>query len=180
MISSIGAAVASAVRCGLSRTTGARRSVVLASSSRFANIRSDVSFKHQYYHSSSANLSSPLQGPTNGKYLDYSMLYHDSVAFLLSNQLGIPPFIGSDTKTPTQVAKEFNLSIRAASALLVTLCRMDVVQVHTDSNESVDYIVYELTPSASEYSMYEDCCLRAWFANVISLHNHIIVSHTLN
>ena len=146
MITSIGAATASAVRCGLSRTTGARRSVVLASSSLFANIRSDVSFKHQCYHSS----SSTLQGPTNGKYLNYSMLYHDSVAFLLSNQLGIPPFIGSGTKTPAEVAKEFNLSIRAASALLVTLCRMEVVQVHTDSDESVDDIIYELTPSASE------------------------------
>ena len=149
MILSIGAAAASAVRCGLSRT-GAHRSVVLASSSLFANIRSDVSFKHRCYHSSSANLSSPLQGPTKGKYLDYSMLYHDSVAFLLSNQLGIPHFIGSDSKTPTQVAKECNLSIRAASALLVTLCRMEVVKVHTDSDESVDDIVYELTPSASE------------------------------
>jgi len=78
------------------------------------------------------------------------MLYHDSVAFLLSNQLGIPTFIGGGTKTPTEVAKEFNLSIRAASALLVTLCRMGVVQVHTDSDESVDDIIYELTPSASE------------------------------
>ena len=145
MISSIGTVTSSAVRCGLSRI-GARRSVVLASSSRFANIRSDISFKHQCYYSSSAK----LQGPTNGKYLNYSMLYHDSVAFLLSNQLGIPPFIGSDSKTPTQVAKEFNLSIRAASALLVTLCRMDVVQIHTDSDESVDDIKYELTPSASE------------------------------
>lgn len=146
MISSIGAATASAVRCGLSRTTGAHRSVVLASSTLFAIIRSDVSFKHQYYHSSSAK----LQAPTNGKYLNYSMLYHDSVAFLLSNQLGIPTFIGGGTKTPTEVAKEFNLSIRAASALLVTLCRMGVVQVHTDSDESVDDIIYELTPSASE------------------------------
>ena len=167
MISSIGAATASAVRCGLSRT-GARRSVVLASSSLFANIRSDVSFKHQYY-SSSTNLSLPLQGPTNGKYLDYSMLYHDSVAFLLSNQLGIPPFIGGGTKTPTEVAKEFNLSIRAASALLVTLCRMEVVQVHTDSDESVDDIVYDLTPSASELVSMNDSGLYNFFCKCAHL-----------
>ena len=29
----------------------------------------------------------PVVVPTNGKYLNYAMLYHDSVAFLLSNQL---------------------------------------------------------------------------------------------
>ena len=165
MISSIGVATTSAVRCGLSRI-GVHRSAVLASSSRFANIRSDVSLKHQYhFHSSSAK----LQGPTNGKYLDYSMLYHDSVAFLLSNQLGIPPFIGSDTKTPTQVAREFNLSIRAASALLVTLCRMEVVQVHTDSDESVDDIVYDLTPSASELVSMNDSGLYNFFCKCAHL-----------
>jgi hypothetical protein len=88
---------------------------------------------------------------SNGKYLNYSMIYHDSVAFLLSNQLGIPTFIDNSSKTPTEVAKKFNLSVRGASALLVTLCRMDVVQVLKDSDESVDDIVYELTPSARKF-----------------------------
>lgn len=97
--------------------------------------------------------------PSNGNYLNYSMMYHDSVAFLLSNQLGIPPFIASNNysgKTPSQVASEFDLSIRAASALLVTLCRMDVVQIHTDSDESVDDIIYELTPSAKQFLANRD------------------------
>jgi SAM-dependent methyltransferase len=88
------------------------------------------------------------------------MLYHDSVAFLVGNQLGIPVFMASDSannsitsagKNPAQVAQEFNLSIRGASALLVTLCRMDVVQILKDSDESVDDIVYELTPSARTF-----------------------------
>lgn len=86
--------------------------------------------------------------------MNYSMLYHDSVAFLLSNQLGIPTFLTTEDfsgKTPAMVAEEFNLSLRGASALLVTLCRMDVVQVLDDSDESVDEIVYELTPSAKKF-----------------------------
>ena len=77
--------------------------------------------------------------PTNGPYLDYSMLYFDSIAFLLSNQLGIPAHVGGDGnsgKTPAQVAARFNLSLRGASALLVTLCRMNVVQIQEDSDES--------------------------------------------
>lgn len=102
---------------------------------------------------------------TNGKYLNYSMLYHDSVAFLVSNQLGIPAFFmvsdsdnanhshsgSGNGKTPSQVAKEFNLSIRGTSALLVTLCRMDVVQILHDDDDSVDDVVYELTPSARTF-----------------------------
>jgi hypothetical protein len=82
------------------------------------------------------------------------MIYHDSVAFLLSNQLGIPTFMASNDccgKTPAMVANEFNLSVRGASALLVTLCRMDVVQILEDSDESVDEIVYKLTPSAKKF-----------------------------
>ena len=93
---------------------------------------------------------------SNGKFLNYSMLYHDSVAFLLSNQLGIPIFLGGRNysiakPTAEQVANEFNLSVRAASALLVTLCRMDVVQIVQDNDGSVDEIIYELTPSAREF-----------------------------
>ena len=88
---------------------------------------------------------------TNGGFLKHSMLYHDSVAFLLSNQLGLPSQFVGGGKTPTQVAKALNLSVRGASALLVTLCRMEVVQVLHDSDESVDDVVYELTPSAQEY-----------------------------
>jgi hypothetical protein len=79
------------------------------------------------------------------------MLYHDSVAFLLSNQLGIPVFMAEDPKTPVDVAKEFNLSVRGASALMVTLCRMDVVKVVKDSDNSVDEILYGLTASAKTY-----------------------------
>ena len=41
----------------------------------------------------------PAAVPTNGKYLNYAMLHHDSVAFLLSNQLGIPEYIANDTST---------------------------------------------------------------------------------
>eukprot|EP00984_Skeletonema_dohrnii_P035986 scaffold36452_cov150-Skeletonema_dohrnii-CCMP3373.AAC.1 len=100
------------------------------------------------YHSSSRSMSSDV---TNGKFMQYSMLYHDSVAFLVSNQLGIPVFMASEPKTPADVAKKFNLSVRAASALLVTLCRMDVVQVVKDSDDSVDDIVYGLTPSAKTF-----------------------------
>lgn len=145
MISSGAAAL---LRSSISRT--ASRSVASSILVSLAS-RSDVSPKSKcYYHSSSATTSSAL---SNGKFLNYSMMYHDSVAFLLSNQLGIPAFMASSAKTPTQVAEEFNLSVRAASALLVTLCRMDIVNVHTDNNESVDDIVYELTPSASEYRM---------------------------
>ena len=83
--------------------------------------------------------------------MSYAMLYHDSVAFLLSNQLGIPVFMANESKTPTDVANEFNLSVRAASALLVTLCRMDVVEIAKDSDYSVDDIVYRLTPSAKTF-----------------------------
>ena len=92
-----------------------------------------------------------LSSVTNGSYLKYSMMYHDSVAFLLSNRLGLPSRFVDGAKTPTQIANDLNLSVRGASALLVTLCRMDVVQVLQDSEESVDDIVYELTPSAREY-----------------------------
>ncbi|KAL7553013.1 hypothetical protein ACHAWF_016258 [Thalassiosira exigua] len=98
-----------------------------------------------------SSTSSPV---TNGNFFNYSMLYHDSVAFLVSNQLGIPNFIATNEysgKTPMEVAKKFDLSVRGASALLVTLCRMDVVQVREDSDESVDDIVYELTPSAKKF-----------------------------
>ncbi|KAL7496064.1 hypothetical protein ACHAWT_006354 [Skeletonema menzelii] len=102
------------------------------------------------YHSSGALLSSS-SGVTNGKFMSYAMLYHDSVAFLLSNQLGIPVFMANESKTPTDVANEFNLSVRAASALLVTLCRMDVVEIAKDSDYSVDDIVYRLTPSAKTF-----------------------------
>jgi len=100
------------------------------------------------YLGSSRVMSSDV---TNGRFMEYSMLYHDSVAFLVSNQLGIPVFMASEPKTPADVAKEFNLSVRAASALLVTLCRMDVVQVVKDSDDSVDDIVYGLTPSAQTF-----------------------------
>ncbi|EJK51496.1 hypothetical protein THAOC_29325, partial [Thalassiosira oceanica] len=115
--------------------------------------------------------------PTNGPYLNYSMLYFDSIAFLLSNKLGIPAYIGGDGncgKTPAHVAAHFNLSLRGASALLVTLCRMNVVQIKEDSDESggldflavvsvasldspkptvakVDDIVYDLTPAAVKF-----------------------------
>ena len=92
-----------------------------------------------------------LSSVTNGSYLKYSMMYHDSVAFLLSNQLELPSRFVDGAKTPTQIAKDLNLSVRGASALLVTLCRIFVVQVLQDSEESVDDIVYELTPSAREY-----------------------------
>ena len=98
--------------------------------------------------------SSVSSSVSNGKFLNYAMLYHDSVAFLVSNRLGIPVFMASDDfsgKTPTQVAKAFNLSVRSASALLVTLCRMDVVQIQQDSDESVDDIIYELTPAAQTF-----------------------------
>ena len=47
---------------------------------------------------------------------------------------------GSKGKTPAQVAKQFNLSVRAASALLVTLCRLEVVRILTDDDHSVDDI----------------------------------------
>lgn len=97
------------------------------------------------------NSSSSSSGVTNGKFMEYSMLYHDSVAFLLSNQLGIPVFMASEPKTPADVAKEFNLSVRGASALLVTLCRMDVVEILKDSDDCVDEIVYGLTPSAETF-----------------------------
>ena len=103
------------------------------------------------YLSSTTNKSPPPDGVTNGSYLKYSMMYHDSVAFLLSNQLRLPSHFVDGAKTPTQIAKDLNLSVRGASALLVTLCRMDVVQVLQDSDESVDDVVYELTPSAREY-----------------------------
>lgn len=106
------------------------------------------------YFSSAPLFSQSVVGDvTSGNFLKNTMLYFDSGAFLLSNQLGIPSFIASagTGKTPTDVAKEFNLSVRGASALLVTLCRMDVVQVIQDSNESVDDIVYGLSPSAEIY-----------------------------
>lgn len=109
---------------------------------------------HKYFSSSTVLSSSSPPTVSNGKYMNYSMLYHDSVAFLVSNQLGLPPFIATDNnsgKTPSDVAKEFKLSVRAASALLVTLCRMDVVEVHTDNDNSVDDIIYKLTPSAVEF-----------------------------
>ncbi|KAL7459745.1 hypothetical protein ACHAWC_011478 [Mediolabrus comicus] len=102
------------------------------------------------YHSSVATFSSSAE-VTNGRFMSYAMLYHDSVAFLLSNQLGIPVFMAEDPKTPVDVAKEFNLSVRGASALMVTLCRMDVVKVVKDSDNSVDEILYGLTASAKTY-----------------------------
>ena len=86
---------------------------------------------------------------TNGKFLNYAMLYHDSVAFLLCNDLGIPHWMSTQERvTPMQVADRFNLSCRAASAFLVTLCRMDVVKVIEDDENSVDEIEYGLTSSA--------------------------------
>jgi len=77
------------------------------------------------------------------------MLYFDSVAFLLSNDLGIPHWMAEGAaKTPQQVAQRFDLSLRAASALLVTLCRLEVVHVFKDDDDSVDEIEYEITPAA--------------------------------
>jgi hypothetical protein len=103
------------------------------------------------YHSSVATFSSSAD-VTNGRFMSYAMHYHDSVAFLLSNQLGIPVFMAEDPKTPVDVAKEFNLSVRGASALMVTLCRMGVVKVVKDSDNSVDEILYGLTASAKTYA----------------------------
>ena len=103
--------------------------------------------RRKSYHSSVATFSDV----TNGHFMSYAMLYHDSVAFLLSNQLGIPVFMADDPKTPVDVANEFNLSVRGASALMVTLCRMDVVKVVKDSDDSVDEILYGLTASAKTY-----------------------------
>lgn len=92
----------------------------------------------------------PVQHVTNGKFLDAAMLYHDCVAYLMAIEQGIPPWIGQQKPgvTPTDVAQQFGLSLRAASALLVTLCRLDVVVVQTDNDISVDNIVYNLSPSA--------------------------------
>lgn len=98
--------------------------------------------------------SSSSENATSGKFRGHSMNYQNSVAYLLSNKLGIPTFMATDEvlgKTPSQVAQKFNLSVRGASALLVTLCRMDVVQILEDSDESVDDIVYKITPSAKKF-----------------------------
>jgi len=76
-----------------------------------------------------------------------------------------------DTKTPAQVAAKFNLSLRAASALLVTLCRLDVVQIVIDSPDSVDDIVYELTPTATTFlSDQNSTCNFTPFADTFTTH----------
>ena len=125
---------------------------VLAPSTRPGNTQQSHSLLSQYikFNGNAIRCTSSMPG-TNGGFLKYSMMYHDSVAFLLSNQLGLPNQFVDGAKTPTQIAEELDLSVRGASALLVTLCRMDVVQVLQDSDESVDDVVYELTPSAREY-----------------------------
>ena len=120
-----------------------------------ARLRHDggTTFPYRYGRQDAAKRST--KSLTNGRYLNYAMLYHDSVAFLISNDLGIPQWMAAhknnnsdDGTTPDQVAERFNLSRRAASALLVTLCRMGVVNVHKGSGDSVDDIRYVLTPSA--------------------------------
>ena len=125
---------------------------VLAPSTRPGNTQQSHSLLSQYikFNGNAIRCTSSMPG-TNGGFLKYSMMYHDSAAFLLSNQLGLPNQFVDGAKTPTQIAEELDLSVRGASALLVTLCRMDVVQVLQDSDESVDDVVYELTPSAREY-----------------------------
>ena len=122
---------------------------VLAPSTRPGNTQQSHGLLSQY-NGNVIRYTSSMSG-TNGGFLKYSMMYHDSVAFLLSNQLGLPNQLVDGAKTPKKIAKELNLSVRGASALMVTLCRMDVVQVLQDSDESVDDVVYELTPSAREY-----------------------------
>jgi hypothetical protein len=91
---------------------------------------------------------------TNGDFLNYAMLYNDSIAYLICNQLGIPQWIATTSTnsiTPSDIAKQFNLSIRGSSALLVTLCRMKVVSVYIDDDDSVDDIQYILTDNANKY-----------------------------
>ena len=112
------------------------RSLVATSSG--SSLSSPTATRRGLRHTSSSRPPNEIR-PTNGPYLDYSMLYFDSIAFLLSNKLGIPAYMGEDGNTghtPAQIAAQFNLSLRGASALLVTLCRMNVVQIQEDSDES--------------------------------------------
>lgn len=105
--------------------------------------------------------SAPMQHVTNGKFLDAAMLYHDCVAYLMAVEQGIPPWIALQPggATPADVAQQFGLSVRAASAILVTLCRLDVVVVQTDDDSSIDTIVYSLSPSAQTFfANYDQPC----------------------
>jgi len=120
---------------------------------------------------------SPPHSLTNGRFLEYAMLHYDSVAYMTSLQLGIPQYLAdkrtkatrssdsdsvssdddrdddeeeaTDTATPAQVADEFQLTLRSASAFLVTLCRLGVVRVAVDDEESVDAVSYALTEEAA-------------------------------
>jgi hypothetical protein len=113
---------------------------------------------------------------TNGKFLDGAMLYHDCVAYLVAVEQGIPPYIGSQEggATPGQVATRFGMSLRATSALLVTLCRMGVVVVRRDSDESVDLITYALSAAAHKFfgnydqTMSTKCFCQSFTTNFIT------------
>ena len=53
--------------------------------------------------------------------------------------------------TPIDISKQFNISIRSSSALLVTLCCMKVIDVYIDDKYDIDNVQYHITDSGMKF-----------------------------
>lgn len=93
---------------------------------------------------------------TNGKFMEFSMLHYDSIAFLVFNDLGVAPFMANNHASPKDVAQHFNLSVRAAAILMATMCRQGILDVAVDNDESLEAVQYVLTEPAKLFLAHPD------------------------